>query len=245
MSVNPQDRMILAVDVSTIDEAVRLVEQMAGRVGAFKVGLELVNACGPQIFERLRQAGAQRIFYDCKLHDIPNTVAGALRSIGQHNLWMVNLHAAGGVAMMEAGAQALQHAASESGTPAPHLIAVTLLTSISKAELTTQLHVPLSPVEYVTAMALSAKQSGLSGVVASPHEISAVRAACGPDFLIVTPGVRPVGVDAGDQRRVMTPGEAVRLGADYLVVGRAITADPDPLAAAARIAEEIAEAVSA
>lgn len=237
--MDPRERIILAVDVDSAERAVRMVEQLRDDVGAFKVGLELVNAAGIGVFERLKQAGAQRIFYDCKLHDIPNTVAGAMRAIARHGLWMTNLHACGGGRMIAAAASALTESSAEAGIAPPILLGVALLTSLSDEELAAELHVPLSTKDYVAAMARLAQASGANGVVASPHEIEVVRKACGPDFVIVTPGVRPAGVESGDQRRVMTPGEAVRRGAHYLVIGRAITGAEKPAEAARRIAEEI------
>ena len=237
--MDPRDRIILAVDVDSAEQAVRMVEALREDVGAFKVGLELVNSAGLDIFDKLTAAGAHRIFYDCKLHDIPNTAAGAMRAIARQSLWMTNLHASGGGRMIAAAAAALTQASEMNGVAAPILLGVTLLTSISEEELATELHVPLATSEYVAAMARLVKLSGGNGVVASPHEIAVVREACGSDFVIVTPGVRPTGADAGDQRRVMTPGEAARRGADYLVVGRAITGAANPKEAARRIAEEI------
>lgn len=237
--MDPRERIIVAVDVDTCDKAVRMVEELRGEVGAFKVGLELVHAAGLGVFEQLMRAGATRIFYDCKLHDIPNTVAGAMRAIGRYGFWMTNVHASGGGRMIAAAAGALKEGSAVAGVNPPILLGVTLLTSISEEELAAELHVPLGPQDYVARMARLTQASGGNGVVASPHEIEVVREACGPDFVIVTPGVRPAGVDAGDQRRVMTPGEAVRRGADYLVIGRAISGAPDPVEAAKRIADKI------
>ena len=233
--MNPRDRIILPLDVSDADSAARLVEQLGPYVGAFKVGLELVNSEGPAIFGRIRSAGAERIFYDCKLHDIPNTVAGAAKAAAKNGLWMINVHAAGGSRMIRAASDAL----SESGASAPILLGVTLLTSISQNELAEELRIPITPADYVATLAALVKDSGGQGVVASPHEIGAVRSACGPDFLIVTPGVRPAGADSGDQRRTMTPKEAVQRGADYLVIGRPITASASPVDSARKILDEI------
>jgi orotidine-5'-phosphate decarboxylase len=240
--LDPRERLILALDVDNAFEAIRLTRQLSGYVGAFKVGLELVNNAGIGVLEKLKDSGASRIFYDCKLHDIPNTVAGAMRAIGRQDLWMVNVHAAGGSRMIADAARALADSAGDAGLKPPILLGVTLLTSISQDELHDELHSRLSTTEYVEAMARLVHSSGGQGVVASPHEIEVIRAACGDDFLIVTPGVRPAGVASGDQRRTMTPGEAVRLGADYLVVGRAITAAADPVAAAEAIVAEVAAA---
>jgi orotidine-5'-phosphate decarboxylase len=240
--LDPRERLILALDVDNAFEAVRLARLLSGHVGAFKVGLELVNSTGLGVLDKLKDSGASRIFYDCKLHDIPNTVAGAMRAIGRMDLWMVNVHAAGGKRMIADAARALADSAGDAGLKPPILLGVTLLTSISEDELHDELHCRLSTTDYVESMARLVHASGGQGVVASPHEIEVVRAACGDDFLIVTPGVRPAGVAAGDQRRTMTPGEAVRLGADYLVVGRALTAAPDPVAAAEAIVAEVAAA---
>lgn len=229
-----RDRLILALDVDSESRALRLVEQLRDMVGAFKVGLELVNATGIDILDRLWAAGAKRLFYDCKFHDIPNTVAGAVRAASRHKPWMLNVHAAGGYRMVRAAVEA----AHESKSP-PLVLGVTLLTSISAEELSEELHVNLAPAYYANRLAKLAQKAGADGVVASPHEIGSIRQTCGQDFVIVTPGVRPKGVDADDQRRVMTPGEAVRRGADYLVIGRAVTADPDPCAAVKRILDEM------
>jgi orotidine-5'-phosphate decarboxylase len=235
--MDPRERVIVALDVDNADSALRLAEGLNPHVGAFKVGLELVNAAGIDIFDRLYAAGVRRIFYDAKFHDIPNTVAGAARAAARHRLWMINVHAAGGSRMIGAAARAL---ADSSSTP-PILLGVTLLTSLSEEELSDELQIPLEPSEYVVHMARLVRDSGGQGVVASPLEIEAVREACGRDFLIVTPGVRPAGSDTGDQRRTLTPNEAVRRGADFLVIGRPITAADSPSEAAMRIVEEIAQ----
>jgi orotidine-5'-phosphate decarboxylase len=238
--MTPRERVILAVDVGDADSAVRMVELLRDAVGAFKVGSELVNAAGTGIFEKIRHAGAERIFYDAKFHDIPNTAAGAARAAAKHDLWMIIVHAAGGSRKISAAAGALKEYAHESGVNPPILLGVTLLTSISSEELACELHVSASPADYVRAMARMVMDSGGQGVVASAHEIEAVRDECGAGFAVVTPGVRPSGVEAGDQRRTLTPGEAVRRGADYLVIGRPITAADNPRAAAMRILDEIA-----
>ncbi|HSV72393.1 MAG TPA: orotidine-5'-phosphate decarboxylase [Chthonomonadales bacterium] len=239
--VDAVDRLIVAVDVPDAGEALRLAHRLRGRVGALKVGLELANAAGIDILDRLRDGGAPRVFYDCKLHDIPNTVAGATRAIAARGVWMMNVHASGGSRMVRAAAEALAQA-SLAGRPRPLLLGVTLLTSIAPEELADELRVGLDPIAYVRELALLSRDAGADGVVASPLEIGAVRDACGPGFLIVTPGVRPHGADRGDQRRVATPGEAIRAGATHIVVGRPVTAAPDPAAAAEAIVEEIASA---
>lgn len=240
--MEPRDRIILPLDAPDADAALRLAEALHGYVGAFKVGLELVNAAGTSIFSRLHSAGVTRIFYDAKFHDIPNTVAGACRAATRHGLWMVNLHASGGSRMIAAGVAAARQGADERGLPRPIVLAVTLLTSLSALELACELRGDLAVTDHVAHMAALARAAGVDGVVASPNEVAAVREACGGDFLIVTPGVRPADAVADDQRRVMTPAAAIALGADYLVIGRPITAAANPVEAARRIADEIATA---
>ncbi|MHB1458341.1 MAG: orotidine-5'-phosphate decarboxylase [Armatimonadota bacterium] len=238
-----KDKIIVALDVSTESEAVDLVHDLKEYVGAFKIGMELFNSAGPRIIEKVQDAGADRIFYDGKFHDIPNTVAGAARAAVRMGVWMFNIHAEGGAAMMCAASDAAHEESDRQGVEPPIIIAVTLLTSIGQDTLLNELavHMPLS--EYVPHLARLAQDSGLDGVVASPHEISAIKAACGKDFLVVTPGVRPSWASANDQKRIMTPGDAVRNGADYLVIGRAITSADDKIVAAKRIIDEL-ESVS-
>jgi len=233
------NKIILPLDVDSAEKAVALVELLKDDVGVFKVGLELVNAAGTGIFEKIKAAGAARIFYDCKFHDIPNTVAGACRAAARMGVWLINVHCCGGLAMMKAAKDAAVEEAAKLGIVPPKVIGVTLLTSISGEMLNSELRVPGSTADHVVHMAKLAKEAGLDGIVASPHEIELIRAACGPGFLIVTPGVRPAGADIGDQQRVMTPKEAVDKGADYLVIGRPIIRAEDPKAAARAIAVEI------
>lgn len=234
-----KDSIILALDVSGEREAVDLVNELKGYVGAVKVGMELFNSTGPRIIESLRDAGAERIFYDGKFHDIPNTVAGAARAAVRMGVWMFNVHTSGGSAMMRAAAEAAGDEAHRLGAERPIIIGVTVLTSISEQVLHDELSVPVLMENQVTHLALLAQSSGLDGVVASPHEIIPVKAACGPQFLVVTPGVRPQWAAGNDQKRIMTPAEAMANGADYLVIGRAITAAEDRHAAAERILAEI------
>ncbi len=234
----PHERILVALDVDSTESAVSLVETLAGKVGGFKVGLELVNAVGFDIFSRLRDVGADRIFYDAKFHDIPNTVAGAVRAAARRGVWMVNVHTAGGSAMLRAA----QDAAHSVGYP-PLLIGVTALTSLDEAVMNGELRVPGSIGDYVVHLAHLAQGARLDGVVSSPQEIARIRTACGPDFLTVIPGVRPMGTAVNDQKRIATPGRAVADGADYLVIGRAITAAPDPVAATEAIVKEMAVGV--
>ena len=240
--MNPTERILVALDVDNADDAVQLARLLRGRVGGYKVGLELVNAAGFDIFDRLRDAGADRIFYDAKFHDIPNTVAGAVRAAARRGLWMVNVHAAGGRTMLEAAANAAREGAAAAGVPAPLLIGVTVLTSISAETLNHDLRVPGTVEAQVTHLARLCQGAGIDGVVASPQEVAAIRDTCGAEFVTVIPGVRPAGTAINDQVRVAAPGAAVKAGAHYLVIGRAITAAADPAAAADAIATEIAAA---
>jgi orotidine-5'-phosphate decarboxylase len=232
--MKPFERILVALDYDNAEDAIALTAKLAGKVGGFKVGLELVNAVGFDIFDRLSDAGAERIFYDAKFHDIPNTVAGAVRAAARRSVWMVNVHACGGSAMLQAAREAAQTVENP-----PLLIAVTVLTSIDEARLNGELRVPGSPETHVTHLAKLAQSSGCDGVVASPLELNAIRTACGDDFVTVIPGVRPAGTGANDQARIATPEQAVKDGANYLVIGRAITAAPDPLAAAETIGDSL------
>jgi orotidine-5'-phosphate decarboxylase len=230
------DPILVALDVDNADDAMRLVKMLGGKVGGFKVGLELVNSVGMDILSRISEYG--NVFYDAKFHDIPNTVAGAVRASARRGVWMVNIHISGGNAMLDAA----QEAAHTVDKP-PLLIGVTVLTSIDQAILNNDLRTPGAVVEQVTHYAQMADRSGLNGVVASPQELSAIRAVCRPNFLTVIPGIRPKGVAANDQKRIATPGQAILDGANYLVVGRAITNASDPVVAADAIAEEIRETI--
>ncbi|MDD3652884.1 MAG: orotidine-5'-phosphate decarboxylase [Desulfotomaculaceae bacterium] len=230
--------LIVALDVNTVDEAVALASALAPYTGAFKVGMQLFNSAGPEAVHRLIERKAS-VFVDLKLHDIPNTVAGAARALTRHGAAIFNVHAAGGPVMMQEAANAARDEAGKAGVKPPLVIAVTVLTSIDEDMFNQKLGIPGTIEERVVAWARLAKEAGMDGVVASPKEITAIREACGKDFLIITPGVRPLGAAANDQKRTMTPGEAIRLGASYLVVGRPVTAAPDPVAAAKAILQEI------
>ena len=227
-----KDKIIVPLDVDSAEKAIKLVEILKDEVGAFKVGLELVNSAGLGIFNEIRAAGAEKIFYDCKFHDIPNTVAGASRAVARFGVWMFNVHCSGGSAMMNAAKNAAIEESERLGMNPPVVIGVTLLTSIDQQALNNEIGVSGTVADQVVSMARLAKAAGLDGVVASPHEIELIRSACGPDFMIITPGVRPAGADMGDQKRVMTPKEAIEKGADYLVIGRPIIKADDPKMAA-------------
>lgn len=236
--MHPTSKILLPLDTDSAETALELAKTLHNEVAGLKVGLELINSVGIAIFAQLREAvgGDVKIFYDGKFHDIPNTVAGASRVSGRLGLWMFNVHASGGKEMMRAAVQAAQEGSDAAGVARPLVTAVTVLTSIDQNMLHDQLGVTLKTLpDQVVTLARMAQDSGCDGVVASPQEIALIRQACGPDFLIVTPGVRPAGADVGDQKRVLTPEEAVQAGADYLVIGRPITAAPDPVEAARAI----------
>lgn len=222
--------LIVALDVDTTEEAIVLADKLAPYAGAFKVGMQLYNSAGAEVIHRLKEKNAS-IFVDLKLHDIPNTVAAAARVITRYGVSIINVHAAGGKAMMQAAVEAVREEAAKAGVACPMLVAVTVLTSIDQETLNHELGIPGSVQDRVTAWARMAQEAGLDGVVASPREITAIRQVCGNDFIIITPGVRPAGAAAHDQKRTMTPGEALRLGANYLVVGRPVTAAADPVRA--------------
>jgi orotidine-5'-phosphate decarboxylase len=230
------DQLIVALDVDSGRRALDLADTLRGVVGAFKIGSQLFTAEGPSIVRALTSRG-DRVFLDLKFHDIPNTVAGAIDAATRLGVWMVNVHAPGGSAMMRAARAAADKAAGEMGASSPLVIAVTVLTSLSGDDLA-RTGVPDTPIEQVERLARLAQDAGMDGVVASPLEIQAVRKACGAKFAIVTPGIRAPGADKGDQTRTLSPREAIAAGASYLVVGRPITAAAEPRAAAVKMADE-------
>jgi orotidine-5'-phosphate decarboxylase len=236
---HPGDRLLVALDVDTADRALALADQLHGVAGGLKVGSRLFTMAGPDLVRRLVESGA-RVFLDLKFHDIPNTVAQAVDAAVRTGAWMINVHASGGSAMMQAAARAAAEAATAGGRPAPVLIAVTVLTSMDEAALI-QTGVTRPLLDHVLMLARMAHAAGMQGVVASPHETAAIRRACGPDFAIVTPGIRgaSAGQEKNDQARTMGPAEAVRAGATYIVIGRPIIAAPDPKAAAQAIVDEL------
>jgi orotidine-5'-phosphate decarboxylase len=225
--------VFVALDTPDLSQALALAASLKGHVGGLKIGLEFIAAHGPDGVRKIAGLGLP-VFADVKFHDIPNTVAGAARETAKLGVALFNIHTSGGEAMMRAAKEA-----AASIDPAVKIIGVTVLTSLDEAVLDAvgQRGPALAQVERLAKLA---KFSGLDGVVCSAREIALVRKACGPDFLIVTPGIRPAGADLADQKRVMTPAEAVRGGADILVIGRPITAASDPAAAARDIAAEIA-----
>lgn len=234
-----REKIIVALDVDTESVALSLVEKLHDLVGCFKVGLQLYNNTGPGIVQRIAQAGG-RVFLDLKFHDIPNTAARAAEAVTALGAFMFNFHAAGGKKMLIEASSAARRRAMELGVPVPLLLGVTVLTSMSEEELKREAGVARPLAEHVAALAALCREAGLDGVVASAREIPWIRRACGDDFLIVTPGVRPVWAVENDQVRIVTPQEAVALGADYLVIGRPVTASVEPRAAVKRLLAELA-----
>lgn len=239
-----KEKLIVALDVSTRQEALQLAEQLWDSVGAFKIGMQLYNSEGPDIIRDIQALGG-KVFVDLKFHDIPNTVGQTSRVITRREAFMFSIHASGGREMMEKSACAVREVSEELGTPKPLVIAITVLTSINQEVFEHEVGIARPIEAQVVNWAKLAKEAGLDGVVASPQEIEAIREACGEDFVIVTPGIRPLWAISNDQKRVMTPKEAVLKGATYLVVGRPITAHQNPGAAAKKIVEEMEEAIDA
>lgn len=247
MKQSAQQRIIVALDVATEKEAVDLVLELRNSVGLFKVGLELINSVGIGIVQKIIEFGGE-VFYDGKFNDIPNTVAGASRAVTKLAVRMFNVHTMGGLEMMKVAVKAAKEEASMLRTGRPLVLGVTMLTSINQAIMNQQLRV-LGDIEaQVVHLAKLADEARLDGVIASPHEIEAIRKNIFRPMLIVTPGVRPSWAAAQDQRRIMTPGEAILRGASYLVIGRPITKPPaeigTPVDAAKQVAEEIATALT-
>ncbi|PYR59114.1 MAG: orotidine-5'-phosphate decarboxylase [Acidobacteria bacterium] len=238
------DQLLVALDVETAREAETLAASLRGVAGGFKIGSRLFTAEGPSVVRALTDRG-DRVFLDLKFHDIPNTVAAAVAAAADLGVWMINVHAAGGLTMMQAARDAAHDAAARRGRPRPLVIAVTILTSMTQDALA-QTGVATPLVDQAVRLATLTKEAGLDGVVASPQETTVIRRACGRDFAIVTPGIRGGAASAtkNDQERTMGPAEALAAGASYLVVGRPITAAPDPREAARRIVESVAGATS-
>lgn len=231
-------RVIVALDFPDLNAALALVEQLDPGLCRLKVGKELFTRGGPGLVERLVGRGFD-VFLDLKYHDIPNTVAAACAAAAELGVWMMNLHAGGGRRMMEAARERLERRSTR-----PLLIAVTVLTSLEQEDLA-EIGFAGSPEENVSRLAALTEAAGLDGVVCSPREAGRLRAERGKDFALVTPGVRPASAELNDQKRVMTPGDAIRAGSNYLVVGRPITAAPDPLASLRAIDDEVRGALAA
>ncbi|MFH7241941.1 MAG: orotidine-5'-phosphate decarboxylase [Spirulina sp.] len=235
-------RIIVPLDVPTAEAALTLVDSLP-HVGFWKVGLELFISAGPGILQELK-ARDKRIFLDLKLHDIPNTMAGACAAATRYGVDILTLHASAGKVALRAALAAAQAEAEANQIPLPLIVAVTLLTSISAEALATELRVPLNVGDYALQMALLTQEVGLGGVVCSPQEVTQLRRFVSPDFALVCPGVRPTWASANDQQRTLTPAQALQAGATYLVIGRPITASPDPATAFQRICDECAQALT-
>jgi orotidine-5'-phosphate decarboxylase len=226
-----RDRVIVAIDKSTRDDILRSVDELSGAVGVFKIGLQAFIANGPQIVREIVERG-EKVFLDLKIHDIPNTARHAVAEAASLGAFMLTVHASGGADMLREAAAAARSTL---------LLGVTVLTSLDDAALE-RIGYAGKSLDSAVRLALLAQAAGLRGVVASPHEIGAIREACGAELKIVTPGIRPEGSDAGDQRRTTTPAAAIAAGADYIVVGRPITEARDARAAALRISDSLSVA---
>ncbi len=228
------ERLIVALDFDTKDEALRLVDALGDYAHRYKVGYRLLTAVGLEVLDELRQQG-KWVFCDMKLHDVPTTVAGAVRNLASRGIGAVTLHACGGSGMLRAAVQAVHDLAHR-----PQLWAVTVLTSLDDMAVQDELLVNLPASDYAVHLARLARFCGCDGVIASGSEIERIKESCGEDFIVVVPGVRPAGMERHDQRRVVTPAEAIRRGADFLVVGRPVTEAGNPVEAFLRLADEVA-----
>ena len=234
MKENSDSRIIVALDFANEKDALNLVERLEPSRCRLKVGKEMFTRSGPVLVEKLVGLGYD-VFLDLKFHDIPNTVAGACRSAAELGVWMVNVHTLGGRKMMEAAREAIDKSSSQ-----PLLIGVTILTSMGQDDVA-EVGLAGTPAENVNRLALLANAAGLDGVVCSPKEVEMLRNSVEQDFKLVTPGIRPAWSEKGDQTRITTPSDAIRLGSDYLVIGRPVTAAPEPLEALMRIEAELVE----
>jgi len=240
--MSAKDRLIVALDVATLAEEEKVLRELGGTVSFFKVGNQLFTAAGPRAVEAIKKTGA-KVFLDLKYHDIPNTVERTAQAACDLGVDLFNVHALGGFEMMECAAKAVWNWSEEKGRPGPKILGVTVLTSLSEASLKDVMgETNRTLEEEVLMLARMASSAGLDGVVASPEEIVPIKEACGKEFIVLTPGVRPKGSEMGDQKRVLTPGEAVRRGADYLVVGRPILSARNPGEAAGAILQEMEDA---
>ena len=239
--IKDNKRVIVALDYPDADSAIAMAQRLDPAVSRVKVGKELFTRCGPSIVERLQGLGFE-LFLDLKFHDIPNTVAKACGVAAELGVWMVNVHASGGRRMMEAAREEVEKRSV--GPTRTSLIAVTVLTSMERSDLA-EMGLDIEPIEQVKRLAALTERSGLDGVVCSAQEASAIRQLAGDNFQLITPGIRPAGSEVGDQRRIMTPADAIAAGSTYLVVGRPITGATDPKAAALTVQAEVDAALTA
>jgi len=237
-TASPQDRIVIALDVDNDGEALHIVAELKDAVGLFKVGHQLFTAYGPDIVRRIVSAGG-RVFLDLKYHDIPNTVAKASAEAVKLGVSIFNVHALGGLDMMKAAAEAAKETADKNSLPLPTVLAVTILTSMDEKSLRRELKITRSLQREVSHLARLAQRAGMHGVVASPQEIKLLRSTIRQKFIILTPGVRPEWAGKDDQKRIMTPGDAVSAGADYIVIGRPVLKAGDRRLAVQKIVEEI------
>lgn len=237
LALSPRERLILALDVSSADQACHWVERLRNEIGVFKIGLQLFTAAGPEVVRRVREAGGE-VFLDLKLHDIPNTVAGAVTEACRLGVRMLTLHTQGGTAMMKAARQAAEETSSALGCARPQLLGVTILTSLASDDMV-ELGYAQSLEAQVLRLARLGEAAGLDGLVCSPREAARIKGSGVDRVFLVTPGIRPAGGATQDQARVATAAEAVQQGADYLVVGRPVLKAADPVAAARQLASEL------
>ena len=232
-----KERLVVALDVDNLNQVRSLVRRLAPEVGMFKIGKQLFTHAGPQAVRLIQELGGE-IFLDLKFHDIPNTVAKAAVEATRLGVKMFNVHASGSLEMMRATVKEVRRVCRQEQRRKPIMLAVTVLTSLNEDDLK-RVGIGGEVADQVVRLALLTKEAGMDGVVASPHEVADIREACGRRFVIVTPGIRPFASDRNDQQRVMTPGDAVRAGVDYIVVGRPILEAKDPVAAAHEIVAEM------
>lgn len=239
---NARDRLVLALDVNTMEEAKSLVKELKDYVGVFKVGLQLYTNVGPDIIKMIQDEGRE-IFFDGKFHDIPNTVAKASANLVKQGVTFFNVHITGGSKMINNCLKLSRETAKSLGLPKPTVLGVTLLTSFGQKTLTEELLINSNIDDYVSQLARVAKESGLDGIIASATDVPKIKKACGEDFIILCPAIRPTWSVVNDQIRVVTPKDAIKVGVDYLVVGRPITSAKDRLSAAKLVLDEMEEAL--
>lgn len=240
MKLSARERLVLALDVNNFKKAEELVDKLTDYVGVFKIGNQLFTAEGTKVIKMVQEKGG-KVFLDLKFHDIPNTVARAAEVVSKLGVYIFDIHTSGGYEMMKAAVEASKKLSFALGISKPLILGVTLLTSINQEILEKEIGIKKSLEEQVVHLAKLAEAAGLDGVVASSWEIKALRAACGEGFVILTPGIRPAGKSDDDQKRIMTPQEAIKLGADFIVIGRPITNATNPVKASQEILKEMEE----
>ena len=242
-----KDRLIIALDTSSEEEALKLIKNLSEKVGYFKVGLELFSLMGPKIIDIIKDSG-NKVFFDGKFLDIPNTVSKAVANIVKHKADMLNVYMSGGANMLQEAKKSLVETAKTNNLPAPKLLGVTVLTSMTSEVLINDLKIQTQLNDYVLHLAMLGIKNGLDGIICSANEAKLIRERIKfetkNDFLIVTPGIRPLWSQSNDQKRIATPKEAIKNGVTHMVIGRPITADKDPVSAAEKILEEIEEAIN-